>query len=122
MREIKFRAWDAVANQMKNNIQDCMDWLLYEPKRFKLMQYTGIKDKNGKEIYEGDVVPLREPLGGVMEDQRAFLEGLLKNQVTQIEILAGFAEEVSRIKQLIAIFNILLILSLIAVVLKYVIG
>lgn len=62
MREIKFRAWDKKNTQMlkSSEIGNLMfsygenyDHITkYEA---EIMQYTGLKDKNGKEIYEGDI-------------------------------------------------------------------
>lgn len=60
MREIKFRAFDKEKGMLH------YDGIFNSPNFFdnsNLMQYTGLKDKNGKEIYEGDVIKFKDKKG-----------------------------------------------------------
>lgn len=99
MREFKFRVWENVENKMNydcivgdnfiifNYTGDCEDDLFtgdvdfvhlceLNRKYFTIMQYTGIRDMTGKEIYEGDI--LGDEYGNNIISKIAYNKGVFR--------------------------------------------
>ena len=116
MRDIKFRCWDTENKEMLEvqeldyedsyNGQPMIRTTMYsdyfDTEDMILMQYVGLKDKNGKEIYEGDIVKFRfkddreefPDLIGYIEYQTTFTafiimsnQGSFKIDITEIRFI-----------------------------------
>ena len=73
MKKIKFRAWDKEIDNMFYNAQDTYDYGIFvgneecpeesfksviQNDNYVLMQHIGLNDRQGQQIYEGDVVEI----------------------------------------------------------------
>jgi uncharacterized phage protein (TIGR01671 family) len=95
-REIKFRAWDDGAmiyshNNDFNHSNLQNEWFFKTIREGAIiMQFTGLKDKNGKEIYEGDIVKIYDEYIRSVSFANAFWN---LDEIFTSGVLGGFGTE-----------------------------
>jgi len=107
MRSIKFRAWDGQVfyiptpddvNDINDNVSNMQD------EGVKLMQYTGVDDTNGVEIYEGDIINITgRGFAGGRKEAVIFKHGCFRTQnafdtLLGVEVVGNIYEDPELLK------------------------
>lgn len=108
MREFKFRAWHLGSKDFKitpqmlydTNPGDCLRWKADGQNIGAIMQYTGQKDANGREIFESDIIISDNGIPSVIKwNGNGYDAGMFQFYPEEVEVIGNIYENPELIKK-----------------------